>query len=165
MSRAGPRFIFEMVVMSLVVSAPGCPQMQVSVPFEPTPEGPKAASLSGVSPSSASTGSDRIARQSVGSAMAFVVAVGLGLGAGLPLASGDGVSEEDSDAEGPLLVPPPSPDTGPHAVNAAASARIPAAVTSRAFMATPYCAPCIERERIAERDRRCARAILSAGEQ
>lgn len=68
MSSAGPRFIREIVVVRPIVSAPGSAQMHVRVPSEPTPEGPKAASLSGVSPSSARTASDRIARQSVGSA-------------------------------------------------------------------------------------------------
>lgn len=160
MSRAGPRFIFEIFVVSPVVSAPGLAQMQVSDPSDPTPDGPNAASLSGVSPSSARTDSERIARQSVGSAMVFVVAVGLG--DGLALASGDEVSDADADAGGLLVEPAPSPDTGPHAVRAATSTSRAATVTGRAFMTTPYSGAHSVGERIAGRHPTvCRRDILS----
>ena len=82
------------VVVRCVVSAAGSPQMQMSVPSDCIPDGPKAGSLSGVSPSWASTSSDRIARQSDGSCVSTV-----GVALGVLVGSADDVCAEASEVE------------------------------------------------------------------
>lgn len=129
--------------------------MQVRDPSVPTPEGPKAASFTGTPSSSASTDSDRIARQSVGRAIDFVV--GVGLGPGVPVASG---AEGSDAAEEGVSLEPPASDIGPHAVNTAVRASRAAAGTSRAFMRTRYCGCGTQGERIAVRSVRSWRGTL-----
>lgn len=140
LSSAGPRFIREIVVVSRVVSARGSAQLQVRAPSAPTPEGPKAASLRGMSPSSASTASDKIARQSVGRATGAVVGVGVG----------DGVLVSSLPAVWPSVglgeVSPPSPACGVHAVRPTRRRKAAAAPASRGFISTPYCSSAARRE-------------------
>lgn len=119
MSSASPRYLREIVVVMLVVSAFGSAQMQMRLSSACTPLGPNTGEFSGVSPSCDSTSAERSALQSAG--RAAEVAEGLGDG---EVFCGVGVLEPEVE---PLVAPPPEGElsgaVGEQAVSAAARLR------------------------------------------